>query len=718
MIDAAETPLLERVERFVGREPKARMAVSFQIQSAERASGDIWELSRELWPMGCLHQIFEARSNACCDAPAVICGELVMSYSEVEEASNRLARQLRSAGAGRGSLIGLCLNRSERPVIAILACLKAGAAYVPIDPAHPDERVRYMIEEAEVSVVICEDALVGRIRPVFDGAIVSLDSDAAEIAAQSAERLTRNESGVTPADLCYVIYTSGTTGRPKGVMTEHRNAFHFVQAFNAVCTTTPSDRVYQGFSLGFDGSVEEIWMAFSNGAALVVGAKDTPRFGNDLSQYLARAGVTYFSTVPTMLSTMTDDIPTLSQLIVSGEVCPPELVARWSRPGRSILNVYGPTEATVNTTAKVCLPGETITIGYPLPGYSTIVLDRDMRPLPRGTTGELCIAGPGVCRGYLKQMELTSRHFVPSALDGGRIYRTGDLAAINERGEIEFFGRIDDQVKIRGYRIEPSEIASVLLEQDNVASAAVIAHDRGGVPALAAYVVADDREKEIDRVAVLAALKAKLPAYMIPAYLDVLDALPMLATGKVDRKRLPVPVLPLVDEANVGAPPANALEAKIADTWATIFGVATVGVEQDFFLHLGGHSLLAAQMVALLRSRADLQIAVRDVYAFPTVRNLAAHLAAASAPVPTPNPAEEARPSLRRAPGFGVGAPALLSSVALVVRRCVCRSSTTSSAGPMSIGADRARPGLVLPCALADLGRARHRREMADHRAV
>jgi non-ribosomal peptide synthetase-like protein len=656
MIDAPETPLLERREPFVGREPEARMAASFQNQLAEPTSGDIRESGRVVWPMGCLHQIFEAQSSVRGDAPAVVCDGLVLSYSEVEAASNRLARQLRSAGAGRGSLIGICLNRSERPVIAILACLNAGAAYVPIDPAHPDDRVRYIIEEAEVSVVISEDALVDRIRPVFDGAIVSLDRDAAEIAAQSAERLTRDESGVTPADLCYVIYTSGTTGRPKGVMTEHRNAFHFVQAFNAVCTTTPSDRVYQGFSLGFDGSVEEIWMAFSNGAALVVGSKDTPRFGNDLSQYLSRAGVTYFSTVPTMLSTMTEDIPTLSQLIVSGEVCPPELVARWSRPGRSILNVYGPTEATVNTTAKVCVPGEAITIGHPLPGYSTLVLDRDMRPLPRGTRGELCIGGPGVCRGYLKQMELTSRHFAPSALDGGRIYRTGDLAAINERGEVEFFGRIDDQIKIRGYRVELSEIASVLLEQNNIASAAVVAHDRAGVPTLAAYVVADDREKEIDRVPLLAALKAKLPVYMIPSYLDVLDKLPMLATGKVDRKRLPVPVLPLVDEANVGALPANALEAKIADTWATIFGVATVGVEQDFFLQLGGHSLFAAHMVALLRSRADLHIAVRDVYAFPTVRKLAEHLASAPAAPPSAGPKEEARPPLRRAPGFGLGA--------------------------------------------------------------
>ena len=657
MFDAPEVlspPRHGRVDRFGERESGAPNAVSIQNQSDDPSSSDA--RGSITWPMGCLHQIFEAQSSTCGEAPAIICGELVLSYCEVEAASNRLARHLRSLGAARGSLIGLCLNRSERPIIAILACLKAGAAYVPIDPAHPDDRVRYMIEEAEVSIVISEDALVERIRPVFDGAVVSLDGDAAKIAVQSPERLARNETAVAPADLCYVIYTSGTTGRPKGVMTEHRNAFHFVQAFNAVCETTSSDRVYQGFSLGFDGSVEEIWMAFSNGAALVVGAKDTPRFGNDLSQYLARAGVTYFSTVPTMLSTMTDDIPSLRQLVVSGEACPPELVARWSRPGRSILNVYGPTEATVNTTAKLCRPGEVITIGHPLPGYSTLVLDSDMRPLPRGTRGELCIGGPGVCRGYLKQSELTARHFASLALDGERIYRTGDLAAINDRHEVEFFGRIDDQIKIRGYRIEPSEIASVLLEQDNVASAVVIAHDRAGVLTLAAYVVAGNPKRKLDRAAVLVALKAKLPVYMIPTYLDVVDELPMLATGKVDRKRLPAPALPLVDEANVGAPPANELEAKIAGAWAAIFGLGAVGVEQDFFLDLGGHSLLAAQTVALLRSRADVRIAIRDLYAFPTVRKLAAHLTDAPAPVPLASPEKEARQPLRRAPGFGVGA--------------------------------------------------------------
>jgi non-ribosomal peptide synthetase-like protein len=611
----------------------------------------------EHWRSGLLHELFEAQVDTTGDATALVCNDVSLSYLELEAEANRLAHHLRDFGAGPDTLIGLCLDRSELPIISILACLKAGAAYVPIDPTHPDERIRYILEEAEITVLISEHALLKRIKRIFDGPLISLDGSLGAIAAKPATRLARADTGLTPEDLCYVIYTSGTTGRPKGVMTEHRNAHHFVEAFNAACTTTPADRIYQGFALGFDGSVEEIWMAFSNGATLIVGSKETPRFGNDLAQFLSRNGVTYFSTVPTMLSTMTDDVPTLRQLVVSGEVCPPELVERWARPDRLMLNVYGPTEATVNTTAKICEPGQPITIGRPIKGYSTFVLDNEMRPVPRGAEGELYVGGVGVSRGYLKQVDLTARHFVPSPIDGTRLYRTGDLAAINDRGEVEFFGRIDDQVKIRGYRVELSEIVSVLLEQENIASAAVTAHNRNGVPTFAAYVVAKDPMIPANRSAIVAGLRAKLPVYMVPAYLDVLDALPMLTTGKVDRKRLPPPATPLVGETSAELPPTSPLEAKIAKVWADLFSIKKVGVEQDFFLDLGGHSLLAAQSVALLRRSADLHIAVRDVYAFPTVRKLAEHLAAVPAQVEAvPAKAEGDPLPLRRGPGIRVGA--------------------------------------------------------------
>jgi amino acid adenylation domain-containing protein len=391
--------------------------------------------------------------------------------------------------------------------------------------------------------------------------------------------LTRADTGVTPSDVCYVLYTSGTTGRPKGVVTEHRNVTHFVPAFNNACTTTHQDRIYQGFSLGFDGSVEEIWMAFSNGAALVVGSKDTPKFGNDLARHLAQAGVTYLSTVPTLLSTITEDVPSLRQLVVSGEACPPELVARWAKPGRLMLNVYGPTEATVNTTAAVLEPGRPVTIGRAIEGYTTLILDAQMQPVPRGTKGELYVGGPGISRGYLNQAEVTARSFV--SLNHTRLYRTGDLARVNEEGDLEFFGRIDGQVKIRGYRVELAEIEAVLLEHPQIRSAAVRLHDREGVPSLAAYVILSEKAGTLDRNQVLEALRARLPAYMVPAYLDVLAALPMLSSGKVDRKQLPEPASPLVTEtAEAAAPPQTPLEERIAGVWAEIFKLPRVGAEQ------------------------------------------------------------------------------------------------------------------------------------------
>jgi non-ribosomal peptide synthetase-like protein len=574
---------------------------------------------------GCLHELFERQADARGEAVALVCGEASLSYSALELRANRLANYLRQVGIGRGALVGIAFDRSELPIIAILGCLKAGAAYVPIDPGHPDERIRFIIEEAEIAALLTERTQLPRICALFGGRVIALD-DAPALAVAPASRPARADIGLSPHDLCYVIYTSGTTGRPKGVLTEHRNVVHFVRAFNLVCRTSPEDRIYQGFSLGFDGSVEEIWMAFSNGATLVVAEKDAPRFGNELARYLARQRVTFLSTVPTMLTTMSEPVPSLRQLVVSGEVCRPQLVERWAQPGRLMLNVYGPTEATVNATAAVCTPGTPITLGRPLQGYQALVLDGDMRPLPRGTQGELYLAGAGIARGYLKRPELTKASFVISPHDGVRLYRTGDLACINADGEVEYLGRIDAQVKIRGYRVELAEIEAVLLEQPHVSSAVVRLHEEHGAQSLAAYVVLDPPSAVLDRAAALAALRARLPAYMVPSFLDVVTEVPTLASGKVDRKRLPQPAAALIDMDAAALPPATPLEATIAAIWATVFRVPAVGVEQNFFLDLGGHSLLAAQMTALLRTRAGLDTAVRDVYAFSTVRALAQHI--------------------------------------------------------------------------------------------
>jgi amino acid adenylation domain-containing protein len=536
----------------------------------------------------CLHELFEQWVDRTPDAPALVRGDITLSYAELDARANQLARYLKAAGIGPGSFVGLCFDRSELPIIAILASLKAGGAYVPLEPGHPDDRLRFIASEANVAVVLTEMALLPRASGLSETAVVAAIDDALlGINELSRERLSRADTGVSPSDLSYVLYTSGTTGRPKGVMPEHRNVVHFVRAFNEVCTTTSKDRIYQGFALGFDGSTEEIWMAFSNGATLVAGSKDTPKFGNDLARFLREAGVTYLSTVPTMLSTMTEDIPCLRQLVVSGEACPPELVGRWARDGRVMLNVYGPTEATVNTTAVALQPGRPVTIGSPLKGYSTLILDEQMQPVPRGSKGELFVGGPGVSRGYLNQPDLTARVFIQEG--DRRLYRTGDLVRLNDDGELEFFGRIDGQVKIRGFRVELSEIEAVLLEQPQIASTAVRLWEREGVPSLAAYVVLNAGAGELNRGAVVDSLRSRLPAYMVPAHLDVLDALPMLASGKVDRKALSEPQMPLVPDADEGPAPETELEQQIASCWAQLFKLPRVGAEQDFFLDLGGH---------------------------------------------------------------------------------------------------------------------------------
>jgi non-ribosomal peptide synthetase-like protein len=589
---------------------------------------------------GCLHELFEAQVDRAPDDPALLCGEETLSYRELEARSNRLARALRDRGAGPGKLVGLYLERSARPIVAVLACLKAGAAYVPIDPIHPGERVRHILGEAEITVLVTEGALAARAAALFEGPLVDLDDRAGELLGQSPERLSGREIGVCPADLCYVIYTSGTTGRPKGVMTEHGSVRRFVHAFNEVCGLGPGDRVYQGFLLGFDGSVEEMWMAFSNGSALVVGDARAPRFGDELGELLARSGVTYLSTVPTVLTTLSGatSIPTLRLLVVSGEICPPELVNRWARAGLRMLNVYGPTEATVNTTAAECRAGRPVTIGRPLRGYELHVLDERMIPVPEGEKGELYVGGETLARGYLKQPELTAERFVPGRAVAGaasaRFYRTGDIVRRNGDGELEFFGRIDGQIKLRGHRVELAEIESVLLEHPGIRAASARVFERDGLARLAACVVLRDASAPLDRGEVLARLEARLPPYMIPGFLDVVAELPTLGSGKVDRGRLPAPISPLVREGGALRLPESELEARIAAVWAKVLGLPRVSIDDDFFRDLGGHSLVAAQGVTALRAALGRTVDVRDAYDFPTIRGLARHLAARPAVAP------------------------------------------------------------------------------------
>ncbi len=579
-----------------------------------------------------LPEVFATRVATHPDHVAVVCGDRSWTYGELDEATTRLARRLRDAGARPGTFAAVHFERSELPIIAILACLKAGAAYVPIDPSYPVERIEHIVSETEPVVRLTESTLMARAGDAYGQTPTVVlddgwqDEDWDEDPRSSA---TGPEGDVAPHDLAYIIYTSGTTGRPKGVMAEHRHVSRYVSAFNEACRTGPDDLVYQGFSLSFDGSVEEIWMAFSNGSTLVVPTPDAPRFGVDLGKYLTGLGVTYFSTVPTMLATI-DSAPSLRTVVLSGEVCPPELVQRWARDDLRLLNVYGPTEATVNTTIAHCLPDRPITIGRPLPGYDLHIVDENLQPVPPGAKGELLVSGPTLARGYYNQPELTAKQFVTDVPIAGveRAYRTGDLVRVGEGGDLEFFGRIDTQVKIRGYRVELAEIESVLREDPQVREAVVRLVGRDGLQQLAACVtlVEEPDAAPLDRDRILSLLEGRMPAYMIPAYLDVIDVLPRTTSGKIDRNAIPPPVQALVRVDRALVAPRTPLEAEIAEVWREVLGVEAISVTDDFFLDLGGHSLLAARMAAALRPLVERGVAVRDVYEHPTLEALAARI--------------------------------------------------------------------------------------------
>jgi non-ribosomal peptide synthetase-like protein len=578
---------------------------------------------------GCLHHVFEARAGLLPEAPAIVSGETTISYGDLDARANRLARHLRAQGVATGDLVGLLVERSPDAIVAILALLKAGAAYVPLDPSHPVDRLRHILDEGRIASVVGERPLQ-EVSKKLGARVVDVDDPGRPWSSQSSERIAAASIGLGETHLAYVLYTSGSTGKPKGVMAEHRNVVSFIRAFDEVVRLTRHDRVFQGFSLGFDGSVEEMWMAFSHGAALVVPPRSTRRVvGDELGGLITAGRATVFSTVPTSLSMISGQLPTVRLLIVSGERCPPEVVDRWATPRRRMLNVYGPTETTVNATAAECRPGLPVTIGKPLRGYALSILDPGGHPVPAGEVGELHVAGPGVARGYLAQPELSLSHFVTLSGNDGvarRAYRTGDRVRMGDDGELVFLGRADNQVKVRGYRIELSEIEAVLSAHPSVGAAVVSIHEHDGTSDLAAYVTPRDGGGAVDRGAILGHLASKLPVYMVPAFLEVLDAFPALASGKVDRQRLPTPGTRLARDDRAMRAPRDGLERDLLRVFSGVLKNDAVSIDDDFFRTLGGYSLLAAKLVSQVRAECAIEVSLRDVYEHASVESLATHL--------------------------------------------------------------------------------------------
>ncbi|GLH73031.1 peptide synthetase [Geothrix limicola] len=595
-----------------------------------------------------LPRIFEETARLRPDLAALEVDGRTQTYAELEAEAERIGRQLQALGLGRGSLVGHWFPRGGGAHAALLGILKAGAAYVPLDPDLPPARLRQVVVECRMDLLLT---------PRSQGASLDLPCPRLDQAVDVEEaRVTLlpvdpSPDGPSPDDLAYVIFTSGSTGTPKGVPITHRSACTLVRAEQRLFAVTPGDRVFQGFSLAFDASVEELWLAWANGACLVVGTKALMQSGPDLGRRLGELGITVWSTVPTLLGLLNDPVPTLRLLILGGEACPPDLVARWWRPDLRMVNTYGPTEATVISTWTDLHPDRPVSIGKAVPNDRVYVLDARGRLCPIGVPGELHLSGVGLSQGYLGRPELTAERFIPNPYADGpfteRLYRTGDRVRFNDDGDLEFLGRIDTQVKLRGFRIELEEIEASLRLDPAVQAAAVTLWKEAGPERLVAYAVPSPGAS-FDEEGLLRGLRERLPSYMVPSAVEALDSLPTLASGKLDRKRLPAP-----RHREPIAAPAEDLtpcQQRLRATWTRLFSGRAPGLDENFFKDLGGHSLLAAAMVSELRREPDFEgLAVSDVYAFPTLRALAAECEArishrSAAPALAQEPAPKAAP--------------------------------------------------------------------------
>ncbi|CRK58162.1 Siderophore biosynthesis non-ribosomal peptide synthetase modules @ Bacillibactin synthetase component F [Alloactinosynnema sp. L-07] len=578
-----------------------------------------------------LPALVEAQVRRTPHGDAVVFGDTVFSYAQVNAAANRLAHHLIGRGVGPETRVALALPRSAELIVAWLAVLKTGAAYVPVDPGYPAERIEFMLADATPAVVLTTteqaDSKIGtalieeddrRAAPVITLDTLDLDG-APETDPTDADRV-RPLSVRHPA---YVIYTSGSTGTPKGVVVTHHGVADVAAVHIDRMRLDETSRFLLAVSISFDVSMADIAMTLSCGAALVLPPPGSTLAGAELAALVDDHKVTHTDLVAPMLASLPDgDLPTLRGFVVGGEACPGELVARWS-PGRRMMHVYGPTESTVVATMSDPLSGaDAPPIGRPIPGTSAYVLDAALRPVAPGVVGELYLAGAGLARGYLARPGLTSERFVanPFALDGARMYRTGDLVRWTATGNIEFVGRADHQVKIRGFRIELGEVEAAVAACPGVRQAAVAAiAGRGGAKSLVAYVVAEPGET-VDPVALRALLGTRLPEHMVPAAVVGLAAFPLTASGKLDRRALPAP--DLAASAAVSRPPRTPREEILCDLFAEVLGVATIGVDDNFF-DLGGHSLLATRVVGRVRSVFGTDLTIGALFAAPTVGGLA-----------------------------------------------------------------------------------------------
>ncbi|MEV6865903.1 amino acid adenylation domain-containing protein [Streptosporangium subroseum] len=623
------TDLFDRgtAEAFVARylrvlaagaaDPEARIGDLPLMDEAERAS--LLETGPQEPPREhtTVRHMVEAQVARTPDATAVINGDRRLTYAELDEAADRVADRLRRSGVGPESLVAVYAEPCLELLPALLGVWKAGAGYVPVDPAYPAGRVAYMLTDSAATVVLTQRHLAGALSAA-DATVLTVD-DPGEWAGRAAAGAPR---AAGPGNIAYVIYTSGSTGTPKGVVVEHCSVAAYLAWAGTAYPGLAGEALLHS-PISFDLTVTGLFGPLTVGGAVRLAALDDVTAGDR---------PTFLKATPShlaLLAALPDHAAPSADLVLGGEALPADWVATWRdrHPGVTVVNEYGPTEATVGCVTAHVAPGEappvdqagSVGIGRPAPGNTVYVLDDGLRPVPAGVVGELYVAGPQVTRGYLNRPGATAAAYVPCPYGppGSRMYRTGDLVRRRADGNLEFLGRADDQIKLHGYRIEPGEIEAVLRAQPGIRDAAVsVREDTADGRRLVAYLVG-----EADLTAVGDALAATLPAHMVPAGYVALEALPLTANGKLDHAALPAPAAP----SRGYVAPGTTAEELVAEVFAELLKVEKVGVDDDFF-ELGGNSLLAIRAIARIRGQIEVDIPVRGLFSYATVADLAAEI--------------------------------------------------------------------------------------------
>jgi amino acid adenylation domain-containing protein/non-ribosomal peptide synthase protein (TIGR01720 family) len=596
----------------------------------ETATLKAWGRGAEVTlPEKCTHSLFEAVAERTPDAVALVFDNQHMTYAEVEAEANRIAHYLIGNGVGRDMLVGLCTERSCDTIVGMLGILKSGAAYLPLDPTYPEERIAYMLKDSCIEHVLVHSAVLEALPALGERTVLPLDAEirSALLAGLPA---TRPQSGVKPSDLAYAIYTSGSSGMPKCALLEHRSAVNLALSQRELFEIEPSSRVLAFASIAFDAATWEWLMALSHGASLHICQQEDRFSAERLSSMLVNGAITHATLPPALLAQMDPSLDyAFDVLILAGEACDEQLAWRWAERF-DVRNAYGPTETTVCATQSQIMPGERITLGQALPNFELAVVDERLELQPIGIAGELCLGGIGLARGYLWRNQLTEDRFVANPRrTGGRLYRTGDLVRWLPDGGLQFIGRIDDQIKIRGFRVELGEVEAAVVACDGIREAKVVARrDDTLSDRLVAYVVTDSSgiiEGHVEMTQIRAwsqQLKKRLPDYMVPSAFVVLDEIPMTANGKIDRQRLPEPEYSAHEDF---VEPITDTERELAALWSRILNFGVVGATQNFF-DIGGDSIQVMRMSMELKTIFNVEIPVRDIFEGPTVRLLATRI--------------------------------------------------------------------------------------------